>query len=374
MSELEYDSPGEECEADWPAYEIEQFGMVERLVHLISLLSVRMCTRREIVEALADYYHTASRHDDRRARRSTDRMLDRDFQFLQRVGFEIQKIPGGNRPARYKLINGSGPYTPRLFSEQEVDILALLSTMSTDPTRHAPPDPKQPLPSPQRPPFADEILRCIEHLTEGFSPEQRQRFDRRAHRPFLYFNIAPVTDYRPYQTTIEKLVKAITDRQQIRFLYAAPQRSEPVLHERVDPYYIVQLEGHFYLIAYNRKTDRCYEYRLDRVRPESLEQLPSIIDVERRRRPTEFRFWLDSSLANVGLSQRWLSQVIEREEAFVDGEGHTRRRMLVRATTYNEWRVIQQMLRYGDKVEVIEPLALRERMRQEIARMARLYE
>jgi hypothetical protein len=373
MPVSDYDPPDEEHEADQSASEKERFRMVERLIRLIGFLSARTCTRREIFEHLGDSYYENS-FPDERTLRTAYRRLDRDFQLLQQIGYELRKIPGGNKPTRYKLISGSGPYTPRIFSELEVDILALLYTMFTDPTRHAPVDPQQPLPTPQRPPFADEILRCVEQLVEGFSPDQRQRFDRRARRPYIYFNIAPVTDYRPHQEVIEKLVKAIADRQQIRFLYASPQQSEPVPHECVDPYYIVQLDGHFYLMAYNHKTNSCLEYRLERIQPESLEQLSSMIDMERRRHPIEFRFWLDSRLANAGLSQRWLKQVIEREEAYIDGEGHNRRRMLIRATTYNKWRVIQQMLRYGDKVEVIEPPELREQMRQEIARMARLYE
>jgi predicted DNA-binding transcriptional regulator YafY len=373
MSLSDYYSSNEEHEAGQPVSEKERFCMVERLIRLISLLSVRTCTRREILEHLRDFYCIGS-FPDEQTPRAAYRRLERDLRMLQQVGYEIQKIRGGNKPTLYKLINGSGPYTPRLFSEQEVDILALLYTMFTDPTRHAPVDPQQPLPMPQRPPFADEILHCIKQLADGFSPDQRRRFDRRAGRPYIYFNIAPVTDYRPYQAIIEKLVKAITGRQQIRFLYTSLQQSEPIPHERVDPYYIVQLEGHFYLIAYNHGENSCLEYRLERIQAESLELLPSLIDVERRRHPTEFRFWLDSRLANAGLSQRWLKQVIEREEAYVDREGHNRRRMLIRATAYNEWRVVRQMLAYGDKVEVIEPSELRERMRQEIARMARLYE
>ncbi len=89
---------------------------------------------------------------------------------------------------------------------------------------------------------------------------------------------------------------------------------------------------------------------------------------------SEFRFWLDRNLALPGLSQRWLTQVEEREEAYIDAYGHECRRVLVRATTYNEWRIIPQLLKYGDKAELLEPAHLRKQMKEELARMIARYE
>jgi hypothetical protein len=133
------------------------------------------------------------------------------------------------------------------------------------------------------------------------------------------------------------------------------------------------MEGHFYLIAYSHKASVLLEYRIDRIKEDTLKELPTMIDVARRRQPVEFRFWLDAGLVKPELSQRWLTQTIEREE-ITDKQGRERKRVLVRATAYSEWRIIQQMLRYGERAELVDPPRLRDRMRQVVQQMSSLYE
>lgn len=99
-----------------------------------------------------------------------------------------------------------------------------------------------------------------------------------------------------------------------------------------------------------------------------------MIDGERRQRPIEFSYWIDGSIAKSGLSHRWLSQTVEREEIYIDEQGKQKSRVLVRAKAYSEWRIIQQLHKYADKVELVDPPKLRERMRQEVERMYRLYQ
>lgn len=152
------------------------------------------------------------------------------------------------------------------------------------------------------------------------------------------------------------------------------RKQNVIRHEHIDPYYITYMEGHFYLIAYSHKMASFLEYRLDRIKAESVQEAPDMIDVERRRRPVEFRFWIDGNIARRGLSQRWLTQTLEREEAYLDEQGRERRRVLVHATAYNEWRILQQLLKYGDKAELVEPAHLREQMKQTVRRMLSLYE
>ncbi len=74
------------------------------------------------------------------------------------------------------------------------------------------------------------------------------------------------------------------------------------------------------------------------------------------------------------MSQRWLTHTIEREEAYLDEQGNQKRRVLVRAKAYSDWRILQQLHKYGDKAELVDPPELRERMRQEVARMYRFYQ
>lgn len=349
----------------------------ERIFHLLQFLMANECTRKDVFERLAFYYKfdRVAPTEHNRSRRA-DRMFERDIKFLKDQGFEIKKVRSRGQLARYSLVKGSGPRTAFLFTQTDVDNLALLYNLFADPIRYTQIDPTQPLPlQPVRNPFAEEVLSLIEKLVMTLPAEQKKNFDRWVHKPYVYFNLSPVADYLPYRATIDTIVHAISNRQQIQFEYMPTHRKqETISHENIDPYYIIYLEGHFYLIGFSHKMNQFLEYRVDRVKLETLKMQPDMIDVERRRRPIEFTFWIDSKLAKRGLSQRWLTQTLEREEVDLDEHGNERRRVLVRASAYNEWRVIQQILKYGDKAEIVEPLRLREKMKETVKRMYHSYE
>ncbi|HET8910379.1 MAG TPA: WYL domain-containing protein [Ktedonobacteraceae bacterium] len=348
----------------------------ERIFRLVQFLLANECTRQEVFEHLASSYKfDRSAPVEKKTSRSADRMFERDLKFLEDQGFEVKKVKARAQPTRYSLVRGSGPRATFLFSESEVDSLALLYTLFADPNNYAQIDPLQPLPlQPPRNPFAEEMLSLIEKLVSTLPDQQRRHFERWVRKPYIYFNLATVADYLPHRDTIDTIVHVITKRQQIQFEYLSPKSTwDKVLHEHVDPYYVIYLEGHFYLIGYSHQTDKFLEYRIDRIKKESLKPEPDMIDMERRRRPIEFRFWLDGSIAKHGISQRWLTQTQEREEVYLDEQGRQRRRVLVRASAYNEWRVIQQLLRYGEKAELIDPPHLREEMRKAVNSMYKLY-
>ncbi|MBA2394853.1 MAG: WYL domain-containing protein [Ktedonobacteraceae bacterium] len=348
----------------------------ERIFHLLQFLMANECTRKDVFEQLAFYYKIdlAAPMEQRHSRRA-GRMFERDIKFLEDQGFEIKKIKARGQIARYSLIKGSGPQTAFLFTQAEVDSLALLYNLFADPTQYAQIDPTQPLPQqPTRNPFAEEMVALIDRLVTTLPIEQKKNFTRWVRKPYVYFNITPVTDYLPHRATIDAIVHAISARQQIQFGYTATQRQNPTFHEHIDPYYIIYLEGHFYLIAYSHKVSQFLEYRVDRIQGDTLKMQPDMIDVERRRHPVEFRFWIDSNLTKHSLSQRWLTHTLEREEVDLDEHGRERRRVLVRATAYSEWRIIQQILKYGDKAEIVEPLHLREKMKETVKRMHHFYE
>ena len=348
----------------------------ERIFRLLQFLLANECTRKDVFEHLAVHY----RIDDvapleQQTSRRVDRMFERDIKFLEDQGFEIKKVRGKARATRYSLVKGSGPRMTFLFTQAEVDSLALLHNLFAGPTRYVQADPQQPLPQQvPRDPFSEGILALIEKLVATLPQEQREQFQRAVYKPFVYFSIPIAVDYSPYRATVDIIVRAILHHQQIQFEYRSVQRAQnAVLHEHIDPYYIIYMEGHFYLIAYSHKMNQFFEYRIDRIQADSLEVEPSKIDMERRRQPITFRFWIDANIAKRGLSQRWLTQTIEREEAYVDERGRERCRVLVRATAYNEWRVIQQLLKYGEKVELVEPPQLRAQMRDVVGRMWSFY-
>lgn len=377
LEDEELDAFEENAESNHPKYET-----AERVLHLIHLLAANECSQQDIYERLKDYYRIDGNSDAsaKTSSRKAYRMLNRDLHFLEKVGYEIKKKRADNNTIRYTLLKGSGPIIPFLFNQSELDMLALLHTLFADPTKYAQADPGYPLPvQAPRTHFADEILVLIERLTAKLPPEQRKYFDSRVKKPYLYFNLHSATDYLPYRDIIDTIVNAIRQRRKIRFDYASMRLQQGTTpHEKVDPYYIIYQDGHLYLFGfshdpYNAWRNRFFEWRIDRIKADSIKLQNDPIDAARRRRPIEFRYWIDASITRGGgLSQRWLSQSIEREE--VVGEGRQqKRRLLVRAQDYDEWHIIQQLHKYGDKVELIDPPALREKMRQEVERMYNLY-
>jgi predicted DNA-binding transcriptional regulator YafY len=352
--------------------------MVERAMKLALLLQANSCTRQEIFRHLAPLYRIdfAAPEDEQRLR-AASRMLERDLKFLEDgLEYKLEKRRNGRRVS-YRLTPGSGPRMSFLFNEREVDMLVLLYTLFADSTQYRRTDPHQPLPPPSpHNPFAEEVLQLIKKLVSALPPEQKLRFERWTRQPYVYFQLSPVANYLPCRDTIASIAHAIEQRRQIQFEYVAAQQRQPsLLHKHIDPYYIVYQDGHFYLFAYSHgDVGKFLEYRIDRIRHETLKMMPDTIGGKQPRKPIEFHFWLDSSLARSGLSQRWLTQIQEREEAYIDASGRERRRILIRATTYSEWRIIPQLLKYGDKAELVDPPALREQMKQELARMSKRYE
>jgi predicted DNA-binding transcriptional regulator YafY len=354
-----------------------RYETTERIFRLLHLLTANDCSRDDIFGRLKDYYKIGESDDPKVKAPSqrAGRMLRRDLHFLQNMSFQINETHTDNT-TRYSLVKGTGPGSTFLFNQAELDALILLHALFADPTKYTQTDTAHPLPAqPPRNPFAEDISLLIERLSATLPAEQKNHFDRWTKRPFIYINLDTVTDYLPHRNTIDVIVKAISRRQQIRFEYASLQRQN-IPHKHVDPYYIVHQDGHLYLIGYDHgsKNEGFLEFRIDRIDGESIKIQPNMVDVERRRRPVEFSYWIDGSIAKSGLSQRWLSHTIEREEAYIDENGKQRRRVLVRAKAYSDWRIIQQLHKYGDKAELVSPPELREKMRKEVAKMHNYYQ
>jgi len=109
---------------------------IKRVFLLLQHLLANECTRQEIFERLAPYYKIDNVAVDRdSSSRSAGRMFERDIKLLQEQGFEIKKIKAKGRPTHYSLVKGTGPAVSFLFSEEEVDVLALLNNLFTDPAK-----------------------------------------------------------------------------------------------------------------------------------------------------------------------------------------------------------------------------------------------
>src|SRR5207248_10292940 len=140
---------------------------------------MRGVSRKDVFEHLSSYYkidHATS--TEPLISRRADRMFERDIKFLEDQGYEIKKVKKRVHPTRYSIVKGSGPRATFLFTQSEVDSLALVYNLFTDPTRYAQIDPSQPLPSqPPRNPFTEEVLSLIEKLVATLPPEQKKQFE-----------------------------------------------------------------------------------------------------------------------------------------------------------------------------------------------------
>jgi WYL domain len=346
----------------------------ERILRLIHLLSVNQCTQADIFERLSDFYPIETAGN-----RTAYQRLRRDLLFLKNVGYEIKKRQDTDGTPSYTLLKGSGPVSPWLFNQQELAILAAICAMFVNSTHPIEVDIKQSLPTQEvHHPFAQDILQLVERLTAALSPQQKSYFKQCVQRPLIYFNVGTVTDYLSHRATIDAIAQIISRRQQLSFDYlSTPFQHSPTPHRQVDPYYLIQQDGHIYLIGYshdasNPRKNRIFEWRIDRIKFESIKIQPRMVSGTLQPRPITFRYWADISLAKSGLSHRWITHEIEREE--IVGEGSQRRhRLLVRAQAYSSWRIVQQLHKYGDKVELIDPPELLKQMRQEVKRTYDLY-
>jgi hypothetical protein len=286
-------------------------------------------------------------------------MFDRDIRFLERtIGYRITRQRMDDQAYAYGIVAGSGPVTPLLFSQQHLATLALLANLFINPARA---DTSSPVPDSPRHPFTDSIMDLIMFLISTLPKEQQREIQAREQLNGIYLNVSPVVDYYDHREAMLSVSRAIAKRRQVTFLYHSPPHRVEVL----DPYHIHYFDGHFYLIGYHPDLRDHREYRIDRIQQDSIVHLETTFATFRERKAIEFEYWADEALTKSGISERWLSQIPMYSEAYLLA-GQPRMRTRIRATAYSEWRIIQQLHRYGDKIEIISPPHLRQRMRQEL--------
>jgi predicted DNA-binding transcriptional regulator YafY len=348
-----------------------QYTCTRRILRLLSLLSVNRCSRQEILERMEDFYTI----DDDASKRATlssqkaGRKFLRDIRFLQGVGYQIETT-GSGRDARYQLSPGSGPAPLFSLTQDELSTLLLLMTLFYNPENRESADTNTP--ASYGHPFASSILALLTRLTSSLPSEQKRYLQESAKKPSIYLHADTVIDYTPYLSTIKTIRNAFSLGRRLRFIYGASGRKDEVEHEDVDPHYLFQYDGHFYLLGYSYKRNTFYEYRIDRIKTESISPRSEPISKNQWRRPTAFCYWARERLVQGGvMSHRWLSSSIESMPPSLEDE--RKGWVLVKATAYNDWRILQQLQKYGETVELIEPLTLREKMKQVVGRLHHLY-
>lgn len=287
------------------------YAVVSRLIQLRDLLCKGPQDTPGILTKMAHDYP-----DDANGRRQ----LRRDLRNLEALGYVIKRH---NRPLRWSIEAGS-----HLLSDD--DIHALLHIREAFADNH---------------PLAPLISQLLTRLTSQLSDEQRSLWQR---RPALRAPLNPAIDYSDCTELIRWLEAAISERRQIAFLYRARGRSEPILHERLDPYEIEYADRHFYLSAFNYRYGTILPFRIDRIVQDATRHSPTLLhnrqQPRREPRPIVFTYRLPASFADGGVSERFTILSVTTDDRYVT----------IRASDTSEFRIIRTLLGYGEHALLLD--------------------
>ncbi len=336
------------------------------------LMSNAQLTRAQILSQMKDFYTLTD--DDltthTRAQVNADRKFREDIRFLESLGYQF-KTSGRGMHTLYTLVADSTPGSIFSLNQSTIATLALLYTSFIDPS----PSSSQPSPTPTSPttnhPFAQDILAFIHSIINKLSPDQRTYFQRLTQKPHIQLHLNLAKDYTKYRATINTIVAALEHQRWLDFDYASSNSQTTRHHHNIDPLHIEQHDGHLYLIGYHSYPGKYLEYRLDRIY--NLASHPSDSRPSQPRHPYTFTYWADESLVRDDISQRWLSTRFIKHEPYTNAQGKPAQRRLIEAAAYSDWRIIQQLLKYGPKVELIGPPELRQKMVKEIQKIYAIY-
>jgi hypothetical protein len=222
-------------------------------------------------------------------------------------------------------------------------------------------------------PYAEPVQHLLERwawlFTEKSHQLVRQKRMRRA-KPLL-LPLSPVADYSQHGGTILALDRALESGEYISFAYTPLSQSwdaEPIHHEQVEPYELEYRDGHWYFTAYLFEQNTFVDYRVDRIRPESVIPAKQHFLPGNRRRPgVKIRYWVSPMLARHGsLSAR----LREQQVTILDNDQGA----IVEGYAKSVWWARRLLLGYGEQVKVLEPEELMLMMRETVEAMSRLYE
>ncbi|HEU5011465.1 MAG TPA: WYL domain-containing protein [Roseiflexaceae bacterium] len=308
------------------------YSVIPRLIRLRDLLRHGPQDVHSIQTYLQDYYKNDA---------SGKKQLRRDLRNLEALGYSLKRHL---RPLRWSIESSA-----HLLSDHDIHTLVHIREAFSD--NH---------------PLAASVTQLMTRLTGHLSDEQRTLWQR---QPALRAPLNPAIDYRDCSELIRELERAITQRQQITFLYRARGRSEPMRHERLDPYEIEYTDRHFYLIAFNYRYGSILSFRIDRiVQDKALESpriLPNMQQPRRQQKPIVFTYRLPASFADGGVSERFTIRSVRTDDQYVT----------VEASDTSEFRIARTLLGYGQHALLLEgPPSLMERMRTTAKLMAEHYD
>src|SRR5438876_2301114 len=126
-------------------------------------------------------------------------------------------------------------------------------------------------------PYAEAVQHLLQRwqwlFTERSARLVAQKRQRRA-QP-VHLPLSPVVDYGAHGDTIIGLDRALEEAAYVSFAYIPLGHSadaEAVWHEHVEPYELEYRDGHWYFVGYVRDLNTFLDYRVDRIRPGTLQR------------------------------------------------------------------------------------------------------
>lgn len=302
------------------------YGLVARLRALRDLLRRGGQSKADICRRLPHYYRLSS---------AGSRRLGRDVRALRQLGYSIHV----DRPTQtYSL--AESPYLA--LSKDDVEALALI-----------------------RESFAglhlksQDVIAVLQKVVSALPEEQQAHYFQ---QPAVAITLHPAVDYRPHAKTTRLLEQAIDQRRKVRFVYPSLDDGKPIVYVAIEPYEIQFFDRHFYLVGLSPDESQISEFRLDRIR--DIELMPGRVAAKRKRPMVAFSYRLSPHITRLGVSERFVNQ-----QAAPQADGS----VIVRAEGYSEFRIIQDLLRYGEHAELLGPPKLRAKMAQVSRAMAEQY-
>ncbi|MBI5443118.1 MAG: transcriptional regulator [Deltaproteobacteria bacterium] len=291
-----------------------------------------------------------------RAAEVTARTVRRDLLSLESAGFPLERV-GGDRPVRFRLRPSHPlPQVPLRLEEALVLHQAALSA-----------------PLSQNPAFHEHLEAGLRKLRAALPAGVSDYLGRvevaLSRRPPARVNPEGLI-------TVRILEEQSADRCRVRFGYRNLEGRES--RRTVDPYCVRLHAGELYLLGYCHLRSEPRVFLLDRIRDcEPLEesfQIPPDFDPEKLFASSLGIYLGPPGVALVRLAGPVAQYVRERplhphQQIVEDDAGH----LLVRVPIRGFEEITREVLRFGDRAEVLEPEELRAHVRAEVGRVAALY-
>lgn len=203
--------------------------------------------------------------------------------------------------------------------------------------------------------------------------EQRGKFDNEE----IYYNIDAVN-------------RAIAAGKKVRFLYhhkivvGVSAQNDKGREFIVSPYALIWSNDKYYLAGNYEKYDSVGNYRLDRMKKvhitkENIRPFCEIsaysdyFDTADYLRKTFNMYSGEAQYVELLCKNSMLEVILDKLGNSVDFLSHDQGRFSVRAKVYVSEGLIEWLLQYGDRVEVLSPETLREKMLQKIRALTQMY-